>query len=173
MELNVKVEIGATKELLDTLRGLFALLPNHCPGGPMTVTATEILQAVKQKAQEPAKAEQAEQADPEPAAKTEAPKAPALPGSEECRKAMNSTRDKFEGEGWKDNTDSEGYKKYHKALTNWFKYLAGQCGAPDQKPSSLTADQRATFIHDVEHTILGEDGNFVVGPSAVLNKEGE
>ena len=86
---------------------------------------------------------------------------------------MNGTRDKFEGEGWKDNTDSEGYKKYHKALTNWFKYLAGQCGAADQKPSSLTADQRATFIHDVEHTILGEDGNFVVGPSAVLNKEGE
>ena len=162
MELNVKVEIGATKELLDTLRGLFALLPNHCPGGPMTVTATEIQQAER----EPAKAE-------EPAAKTEAPKAPALPGSEECRKAMNGTRDKFEGEGWKDNTDSEGYKKYHKALTNWFKYLAGQCGAPDQKPSSLTADQRATFIHDVEHTILGEDGNFVVGPSAVLNKEGE
>lgn len=171
MELKVNVEIGATKELLDTLRGLFALLPNHCPGGPMTVTATEIQQAVKQKAQEPAKAEQTEQA--EPAAKTEAPKAPALPGSEECRKAMNSTRDKFEGEGWKDNTDSEGYKKYHKALTNWFKHLAGQCGAPDQKPSSLTADQRATFIHDVEHTILGEDGNFVVGPSAVLNKEGE
>lgn len=165
MELKVNVEIGASKELLDTLRGLFALLPNHCPGGPMTVTATEIQQAVKQKAQEPAKAE-------EPAAKTEAPKAPALPGSEECRKAMNSTRDKFEGEGWKDNTDSEGYKKYHKALTNWFKYLAGQCGAPDQKPSSLTADQRATFIHDVEHTILGEDGNFVVGTSAVL-KEGE
>ena len=162
MELNVKVEIGASKELLDTLRGLFALLPNHCPGGPMTVTATEIQQAER----EPAKAE-------EPAAKTEAPKAPALPGSEECRKAMNGTRDKFEGEGWKDNTDSEGYKKYHKALTNWFKYLAGQCGAPDQKPSSLTADQRATFIHDVEHTILGEDGNFVVGPSAVLNKEGE
>ena len=171
MELNVKVEIGATKELLDTLRGLFALLPNHCPGGPMTVTDTEIQQAVKQKAQEPAKAEQTEQA--EPAAKTEAPKAPALPDSEECRKAMNGTRDKFEGEGWKDNTDSEGYKKYHKALTSWFKYLAGRCGAPDQKPSSLTADQRATFIHDVEHTILGEDGNFVVGSSAVLNKEGE
>ena len=42
MELKVKVEIGATKELLDTLRGLFALLPNHCPGGPMTVTATEV-----------------------------------------------------------------------------------------------------------------------------------
>ncbi len=164
MELNVKVEIGASKELLDTLRGLFALLPNHCPGGPMTVTATEVQTA--EQAQEPAKAE-------EPAAKAEAPKAPALPGSEECRKAMNGTRDKFEGEGWKDNTDSEGYKKYHKALTNWFKYLAGQCGAPDQKPSSLTADQRATFIHDVEHTILGEDGNFVVGPSAVLNKEGE
>lgn len=168
MELNVKVEIGATKELLDTLRGLFALLPNHCPGGPMTVTATEIQQT--EQAQEPAKAEQTEQA--EPAAKTEAPKAPALPGSEECRKAMNGTRDKFEGEGWKDNTDSEGYKKYHKALTNWFKYLAGQCGAPDQKPSSLTADQRATFIHDVEHTILGEDGNFVVGPCPIL-KEGE
>lgn len=168
MELKVNVEIGASKELLDTLRGLFALLPNHCPGGPMTVTATEIQQTER----EPAKAEQTEQTGPEPTAKTEAPKAPALPGSEECRKAMNGTRDKFEGEGWKDNTDSEGYKKYHKALTNWFKYLAGQCGAPDQKPSSLTADQRATFIHDVEHTILGEDGNFVVGPCPIL-KEGE
>ncbi|MBR6041498.1 MAG: hypothetical protein IKP37_02525 [Paludibacteraceae bacterium] len=171
LNVNVKVEIGATKELLDTLRGLFALLPNHCPGGPMTVTATEVQTA--EQAQEPAKqAEEPAKAE-EPAAKAEAPKAPALPGGEECRKAMNGTRDKFEGEGWKDNTDSEGYKKYHKALTNWFKYLAGQCGAPDQKPSSLTADQRATFIHDVEHTILGEDGNFVVGPSAVLNKEGE
>lgn len=165
MELNVKVEIGATKELLDTLQGLFALLPNHCPGGPMTVTATEVQTA--EQAQEPAKqAEEPAKAE-EPAAKAEAPKAPALPGSEECRKAMNGTRDKFEGEGWKDNTDSEGYKKYHKALTNWFKYLAGQCGAPDQKPSSLTADQRATFIHDVEHTILGEDGNFVVGPCPI------
>lgn len=169
MELNVKVEIGATAELTGLLRQLLALMPNHTLGGPATMTANELAEIAKPaKKAEP----EAQNKEPEPAAKTEAPKAPALPGSEECRKAMNSTRDKFEGEGWKDNTDSEGYKKYHKALTNWFKYLAGQCGAPDQKPSSLTADQRATFIHDVEHTILGEDGNFVVGPCPIL-KEGE
>ena len=69
MELKVKVEIGATKELLDTLRGLFALLPNHCPGGPMTVTATEVQTA--EQAQEPAKpAEEPAKAE-EPAAKAE------------------------------------------------------------------------------------------------------
>ena len=166
MEIKINLEIGATAELTAILKQMLALLPNHTIGGPATVTANELVEMTK--TEESVKEAPAKTEEP---AKAEAPKAPSLPTSEDFRKAMNLTRDRFEGVGWKDNTDSEGYKKYHKALTNWFKYLAGQCGAPDQKPSSLSADQRATFIHDVEHTILGEDGNFVVGPSAVLKEE--
>lgn len=143
MEIKVSVEIGATNEVAAILRGFLALLPQ--------VTA------------EAAPAEKAEavkvevEATPTAEAKTEEKIEFTL---EDVREAMNRCRLRFEGEDFKDNTQSDGYKKYHKALTTWFKYLAGTSGASDSKPSSLTAEQRKGFIDDCDNTILGDDGNF-------------
>lgn len=58
---------------------------------------------------------------------------------------MDRTRRRIEGENHKENPDSEGYKKWHRALTSWFKGAATFCGA--EKPRALPdSDSRARFI---------------------------
>ena len=48
---------------------------------------------------------------------------------------MDRTRKRIEGENWKEKPDSEGYKKWHRPLTAWFKNTAAIFGA--EKPSAL------------------------------------
>lgn len=74
---------------------------------------------------------------------------------QDIREAMHRARQRIEGEDYKNNTDSDGYKKYHKPLTSMFKNIAGLLGS--DKPSTLPADKRASFIQQCEELIV-KDG---------------
>jgi outer membrane biosynthesis protein TonB len=92
--------------------------------------------------------------EPEPAPVQEpAPEPQPEPAKEETkeytevdvRAAMDRTRKRIEGENYKEKTDSEGYKKWHRVLTGWFKNTAAMYGA--EKPSALPdSESRAKFI---------------------------
>ena len=71
---------------------------------------------------------------------------------EDVRAAMDKTRRRIEGEDYKNNTDGEGYKKYHKQLTATFKNIAALLGS--DKPSTLPAEQRASFIKQCDELIV-------------------
>ncbi len=75
---------------------------------------------------------------------------------EDIREAMHRTRQRIEGENYKDETDSEAYKKYHRQLTSQFKNIAAELGA--DKPSALPADKREQFIRECDELTAGEDG---------------
>lgn len=85
-----------------------------------------------------------------PAAPEPQPQAPAKEETKEytevdVRAAMDRTRKRIEGENYKEKTDSEGYKKWHRVLTGWFKNTAAMFGA--EKPSALPdSESRAKFI---------------------------
>jgi len=82
---------------------------------------------------------------------------------EDIRTCMHRTRQRFEGEDYKENTAGEGYKKYHEQLTGEFKRIAAILGA--DKPSTLPVEQRAAFIAECEALIIGEDGNITPPPA--------
>ena len=91
------------------------------------------------------------QAEPAPA--EPAPAEPAEQNKEytevDVRAAMHKTRQRIEGENYKEQPDSEGYKKWHKVLTTWFKNTAAFCGA--EKPSALPdSKSRYQFIRSCE-----------------------
>lgn len=118
-----------------------------------------------------AEAQQAEAPAVSVESRAEAPQTETAPAAqpekalteEDIRAAMHRTRQRFEGEEYKENTDSEAYKKYHKALTGMFKQIAAMLGA--DKPSALPADKRAAFIAECEALTTDENG-LIVPPQA-------
>lgn len=68
--------------------------------------------------------------------------------AEDVRAAMHKTRQRIEGEDYKENTNGEAYKKYHKPLTAQFKNIAALLGA--DKPSALPSDKIASFIQQCD-----------------------
>ena len=75
---------------------------------------------------------------------------------EDIRMAMHKTRQRIEGENYKEETDGEGYQKYHRKLTAEFKRIAAALGS--DKPSALPAEQRAAFIKACEGLIVTDEG---------------
>lgn len=76
--------------------------------------------------------------------------------AEDVRAAMHATRQRIEGEDYKENTNGEAYKKYHKPLTAQFKNIAALLGA--DKPSALPSDKIANFIEQCNGLQVMEDG---------------
>ena len=76
--------------------------------------------------------------------------------AEDVRAAMHVTRQRIEGEDYKENTNGELYKKYHKPLTAQFKNIAALLGA--EKPSALPPDKIADFIEQCNGLQIMEDG---------------
>ena len=76
--------------------------------------------------------------------------------AEDVRAAMHVTRQRIEGEDYKENTNGELYKKYHKPLTAQFKNIAALLGA--DKPSALPSDKIADFIEQCNGLQVMEDG---------------
>lgn len=75
----------------------------------------------------------------------------------DVRAAMDAARKRIEGENWKENPDGEGYKKYHRQLTAWFKETAALYGA--EKPSALPdSESRGKFIAACERVRVDDDG---------------
>lgn len=87
-------------------------------------------------------------------AKAEAEQKPLT--AEDVRAAMHKTRQRIEGEDYKENTNGDLYKKYHKPLTAQFKNIAALLGA--EKPSALPPDKIADFIEQCNGLQIMEDG---------------
>jgi hypothetical protein len=87
-------------------------------------------------------------------AKAEAEQKPLT--AEDVRAAMHKTRQRIEGEDYKENTNGDLYKKYHKPLTARFKNIAALLGA--EKPSALPPDKIANFIEQCNGLQIMEDG---------------
>lgn len=105
--------------------------------------------------QEKAKAEEAApQNEGQAKAQAEAEQKPLT--AEDVRAAMHKTRQRIEGEDYKENTNGEAYKKYHKPLTAQFKNIAALLGA--EKPSALPPDKIADFIEQCNGLQIMEDG---------------
>ena len=141
---------------------------------PETPAASEPVE--EQTAEVPAESEKPRRTHRATAQPTAEPEAPAAPEpveeqtaeatvqqpekpltEEDIRACMHRTRQRFEGENYKENTDSEAYKKYHKQLTSQFKGIAVVLGA--DKPSALPLEQRAAFIAECDALIIDADGN--------------
>lgn len=107
---------------------------------------------------EPAGDEQQEAAAPQDEgqakAQAEAEQKPLT--AEDVRAAMHATRQRIEGEDYKENTNGDLYKKYHKPLTAQFKNIAALLGA--EKPSALPSDKIANFIEQCNGLQVMEDG---------------
>lgn len=103
--------------------------------------------------QEDAKAEEAAPKD-EGLAEAQAEQKPLT--AEDVRAAMHATRQRIEGEDYKENTNGDLYKKYHKPLTAQFKNIAALLGA--EKPSALPPDKIANFIEQCNGLQVMEDG---------------
>lgn len=185
-DLNINVQIGVTPQLATFLT---ALLQSR-PATPVQLPATEAptpeqpAESEKPRRTRRAKADATEavalvaaEVVPEPEAQqpADAPKpfaeAPVQQPEkelteEDIRACMHRTRQRFEGEDYKENTDSEAYKKYHKQLTSQFKQIAAVLGA--DKPSALPAEMRAAFIAECDALIIDEKG-FITPPCTVLN----
>lgn len=181
--INVNVQIGVTSELAQMVLAILANKPaQHTAIAAPAEATTEAEPAAskEQPAEEkPKRGRKPKATTEEAAAPKEEPEAPAEEAApaeaatdapameaqaedakplteEDIRAAMHRTRQRIEGEGYKENTDSEGYKKYHKQLTAQFKNIAALLGA--EKPSGLPEEQRASFIEQCDELIIGEDG---------------
>lgn len=105
--------------------------------------------------QEEAKAEEAApQNEGQAKAQAEAEQKPLT--AEDVRAAMHKTRQRIEGEDYKENNNGDLYKKYHKPLTAQFKNIAALLGA--EKPSALPPDEIANFIEQCNGLQIMEDG---------------
>lgn len=105
--------------------------------------------------QEEAKAEESTpQNEGQAKAQAEAEQKPLT--AEDVRAAMHATRQRIEGEDYKENTNGDLYKKYHKPLTAQFKNIAALLGA--EKPSALPPDKIANFIERCNGLQVMEDG---------------
>lgn len=100
----------------------------------------------------------AEEAAPKDEGQAEAEQRPLT--AEDVRAAMHKTRQRIEGEDYKENTNGDLYKKYHKPLTATFKNIAALLGA--EKPSALPPDKIASFMEQCDELRIMDDGT--IGP---------
>ena len=167
IEINVKVTIGVENALL----GVLTKLMNR-EAAPEAVPAPKPRKQAKQVEQEPQPKPEVENpqasgqdatapveqqvAEPAPAEPAEQPAQKKEYTEVDVRAAMHRMRQRIEGENYKEQPDSEGYKKWHKVLTGWFKKTAAFCGA--EKPSALPDSQsRYQFIQCCEHVKVEND----------------
>lgn len=148
IEINVKVTVGMENALL----GVLTKLMNR-EAAPEAVPAPKPRKQAKQVEEMPQPKPGVENPQAEPAPAEPTPAEPAAQNKEytevDVRAAMHKTRQRIEGENYKEQPDSEGYKKWHKVLTTWFKNTAAFCGA--EKPSALPdSKSRYQFIRSCE-----------------------
>ena len=170
MDLTIKIEIGVTPELkalAESLIGARKAMPEgEC-------------ERVQQKAKaEPKAAKKAVKEEPQPqpqpqpepngvnqdAPDAEKPQPQPQPQQEQkatyteedVREAMHKCRCRIEGEDYKDNPQGEGYTKWHKNLTAFFKNMSARLGY--DRPSELPVELRKAFIDECADIIIGEDG---------------
>ena len=174
--INVNVSIGITPEVVQLVTAILAKQPAQIVA-PGTVVSNEPQpepQATAKKtrkgkgeatAEAPANDAAGEQQEaetptdqpkPQPEPEAEAENANRELTEEDVREAMHKVRQRIEGENYKENTDSENYKKYHRVLTQTFKNISALLGS--DKPSTLPADKRADFISEINALVVNDKG---------------
>lgn len=151
----------------NALLGLISKFTENREAAPEAGPAPKPRKQAKQVEQEPQPKPGVENPQAEAAApQTEQPAAEPAPAEQpaqnkeytevDVRAAMHKMRQRIEGENYKEQPDSEGYKKWHKVLTRWFKNTAAFCGA--EKPSALPDSQsRYQFIQFCERVKVEND----------------
>lgn len=162
--INVQVNFGVTPEIVALVNAILCHRPTVVP------TAEEALDGnsqVDNKPEDttPAQPQQPtnkrgrkkkEEAAPQDEGQAEAQAEQKPLTAEDVRAAMHATRQRIEGEDYKENTNGDLYKKYHKPLTAQFKNIAALLGA--DKPSALPSDKIADFIEQCNGLQVMEDG---------------
>lgn len=149
----------------NALLGVITKLMNR-EAAPEAVPAPKPSKRAKQVGQEPQPEVENQQVEPAPEEQQAEVPAPAEPAEQpaqnkeytevDVRAAMHKLRQRIEGENYKEQPDSEGYKKWHKVLTGWFKNTAAVCGA--EKPSALPdSNSRYRFIQCCENVKVVND----------------
>lgn len=177
--INVKVDLGVTPELVAMVTQIIAARkqrdvapvqatfvseeqapePERKPRGRKKQTeAAEQAPAADQPEATEEQQEQAPHAEAAPAAESQQPE-PKEYTEEDIRAAMHKTRQRIEGEDYKEHPESDGYTRYHRALTAQFKNIAATYGA--EKPSALKPEMRAAFIKDCEYLAVDPETDTV------------
>lgn len=182
--INVQVNLGVTPEIVALVNAILCHRPtvvptaeealdgnNQVDNKPEDTTPAQPQQPTNKRGRkkkeeaaadkpgptkEPAGDEQQEAAANEADAKAQAEAEQKPLTAEDVRAAMHATRQRIEGEDYKENTNGELYKKYHKPLTAQFKNIAALLGA--DKPSALPSDKIADFIEQCNGLQIMEDG---------------
>ena len=153
ISINLNVLFDLTARMAKTLTALAGRAAQPAP----TVAHPEPAESDK-----PAPASDKPTPAPEPAPTPASAPTPAKElTAQDVRDAIHRTRQRFEGEDYAQNTDSEAYKKYHRALNDIFKQSA-MVLAGVTKPSLLPPDKIADFIADCEAITLDENGNLTL-----------
>lgn len=180
--INVQVNLGVTPEIVALVNAILCHRPTVVPTAeealdgnsqvdnkPEDTTPAQPQQPTKEPAgdeQQEAAANEAdangeqvaerEEAAPQDEGQAEAQAEQKPLTAEDVRAAMHKTRQRIEGEDYKENTNGDLYKKYHKPLTAQFKNIAALLGA--DKPSALPPDKIANFIEQCNGLQIMEDG---------------
>ncbi len=161
IKINVNVQIGVTKELFGLLSAFQHRSAPAVAAAPAESKPGEAAEVEQPKLEPEAKKEEAAPAaDSAPKAEAKKEAAPANKEYTEVdvRAAMERTRKRIEGDDYKENTNGEKYKKYHRQLTAKFKNIATLLGS--EKPSALPSSElRETFCAQCDELVIGEDGN--------------
>lgn len=154
-----KEEEAAASQAPTTKRGRKKKDPEPPTDKPKDKPGSEEEEAAANRAEANADGSQEQQTDEQPPQqKPEAQQEEAAKPltEEDVRAAMHRTRQRIEGEDYKDNPTSEQYQKYHKPLTVQFKNMAALLGS--DKPSALPEDKREQFIKQCDELKIMKDG---------------
>lgn len=161
--INVNINVGITPELAALAA---ALIQNRKPEAVQDAPSNEQQtgkrgRKPKQDAPEPSpEPEPTPEPEPEPSPE-EAPAQEKELTEADIREAMHRTRQRIEGENYKDETESPNYVRYHRQLNGWFKNIAQSLGF--DKPSAInTQEGRASFISQVAELTTDEKGEITI-----------
>ena len=173
-DVHIHVDLGVTPELVALVNAVISHRQM-----PTVQTAQPASEQPEAPAPKPKRGRKAAEPEPEPQPEAEAPEVTEQPTDEpepqpeaeapqpeasqepkelteqDIREAMHRTRQRIEGENYKEETDSELYKKFHRQLTAQFKQIAAFLGA--DKPSALPLEQRASFIRQCDELVVEGD----------------
>lgn len=161
IQINVQVNIGLNNDLFKLLSSVVnrpAQAAEVVPAAPRNKKPAKPQPEPQPEVTNQPTEGQATAAVPEPQVPVDEPKLEPAPSPKpqpqdekkeytevDVRAAMDRTRKRIEGENYKEKPDSEGYKRWHRQLTAWFKNTAAIYGA--EKPSALPdSESRANFI---------------------------
>ena len=162
--IKINIEVSLSQRTMDFLRMFTPDMPQDVYDGTRPVRPAKTAERpadepAPEVAQEPVREENAAPAAPEAPAQADKP---VIPTTEDVREAMYAVRRRIEGEDWQENKTSEGYKAFHKKLTDLFKQLAREASkGAEEKPSALGPDQRGEFIKSCSLIRLSEDGKSI------------